>query len=306
MPERNSFNLHLSLGYVLGLAALLAAAAVVPRAQAQLIKFSKEDLVRYTAENPFERFPDGRPKVPDALLERLKKLCAEEVNETLPGKGYVNQFEGKWQILHPGKTLVGRAFTIQYMPSRPDIVTAAAAEAKAAGLPGAPRNQTAIDMLQPNDVVVVDLYGSQFAFVGNKLAYYIMKATGTGFVVDGNIYWLDRIANFDMAGYFRGTYPRSASSAMVTGVNVPIRIGDATVMPGDVVFGDRAGVFFIPPQLVQQVVEQAETTQVRDEWSIKMFDTGKYKSSEIYGTPRDPELRKQREEYIKQRVGEKR
>lgn len=210
------------------------------------------------------------------------------------------------QVLHPGKTLVGRAFTIQYMPSRPDIVTAAAAEAKAADLPGAPRNQTAIDMLQPNVVVVVDLSGSQFAFVGNNVVYYIMKATGTGFVVDGNIYCLDRIANFDMAGCLRGTYPRSAGTAMATGVNVPMRISEATVMPGDEVFGDRAGVFFIPPQLVQQVFEHLETTQVRDEWSIKMFDPGKYRSSEIYGTPRDPELRKEREEYIKQRVGQKR
>jgi 4-hydroxy-4-methyl-2-oxoglutarate aldolase len=291
---------------MLVLTTLFIAATVSPQAQAQINKFSKEDLIKYTAENPFERFPDGRPKVPDDLLERLKQLCAEEVNAILPGKGYVNQFEGKWQILHPGKTLVGRAFTIQYMPSRPDIAAVASAEAKAAGLAGAPRNQTAIDMLQPNDVVVVDLYGSQFAFVGNKLAYYIMKATGTGFVVDGNIYWVDRIAKFDMAGYFRGTYPRSASSAMVTGINVPIRIGDATVMPGDAVFGDRTGVFFIPPQLVQQVIEQAETTQARDEWSIKMFDTGKYKSSEIYGTPRDPALRKEREEYIKQRLEQKR
>jgi 4-hydroxy-4-methyl-2-oxoglutarate aldolase len=286
------------------LAALLTAAMALPRAQAQLNKFSKEDLVKYTASKPFDRWPDGRPRVRDGLLERLKKLVAEEVNEVLPGKGFVNQFEGKWQVLHPGKRLVGRAFTIQYMPSRPDIVAAAEAEAKAAGNQGAPRNQTAIDMLQPNDVVVVDLYGSQFAFMGNKLAYYIMKATNTGFVVDGNIYWLDRIADFDMAGYFRGTYPRSASSAMVTGINVPIRIGDATVMPGDVVFGDREGVFFIPPSLVQQVVEQAEATQIRDEWSMKMFDTGKYKSSEVYGTPRDPALRQQRDEYIKLRLDE--
>ena len=293
------------VSFTLMLAMVLVAEIMAPLAHAQLNKFSKEDLLKYTAENPFERFSDGRPKVPDALLERLKKLCAEEVNQIMPGKGYVNQFEGKWQILQPGKTLVGRAFTIQYMPSRPDVVAAAAAEAKAAGLAGAPRNQTAIDMLQPNDVVVVDLYGSQFAFVGNKLAYYIMKTTGTGFVVDGNIYWLDRIANFDMAGYFRGTYPRSASSAMVTGINVPVRIGDATVMPGHVVFGDRAGVFFIPPQLVKEIVEQAEATQVRDEWSMKMFDTGKYKSSEIYGTPRDPALRKQREDYIKQQLEQK-
>jgi regulator of RNase E activity RraA len=92
---------------------------------------------------------------------------------------------------------------------------------------------------------------------------------------------------------------------MVTGINVPVRIGDATVMPGDVVFGDRTGVFFIPPHLVQAVVEQAESTQARDEWTMKMFDTGKYKSGEIYGNPRDPALRKERDAYIKQRLEEK-
>jgi 4-hydroxy-4-methyl-2-oxoglutarate aldolase len=305
MPNTRALRSRLHLRYFLGMAASLIAANAIPGAEAQLIKFGKEDLVKYTVENPFERFPDGRPKVPEGLLERMKALCAEEVNQTLSGKGYVNQFDGKWQMLHPEKKLVGRAFTIQYMPSRPDLVTAAAAEAKAAGLPGAPRNQTALDMLQPNDVVVVDLFGSQAVFIGNKLAYYIMKTTGTGFVVDGNIYYLDPMTQYDMAGYFRGASPRPSGGTMVAGINVPIRIGDAIVMPGDVVFGDKSGIFFVPPQLVQQVVERAEATQARDEWTLKMFNTGKYKSSEIYSSPTDPALLKEREAFVKQRLAEK-
>jgi 4-hydroxy-4-methyl-2-oxoglutarate aldolase len=305
MPNGRARSPRQYFMYFVAMVALLNAANMMPAAKAQLIKFSKEDLVKYTSENPFERFPDGRPKVPDALLERMKPLCAEEVNQTLSGKGYINQFDGKWQMLHPEKKLVGRAFTIQYMPSRPDVVAAATAEAKAAGFPAAPRNQTALDMLQPNDVVVVDLFGSQAVFIGNKLAYYIMKTTGTGFVVDGSIYYLDPMTKYDMAGYFRGASPRPSGGTMVAGINVPIRIGDAIVMPGDVVFGDKSGIFFVPPQLVKEVVERAEATQARDEWTLKMFNTGKYKSSEIYSSPTDPALLKEREAFIKQRLAEK-
>ena len=109
MPSRIKVTSRPDLS--LGLAVLLIAVAAIPQAQAQLLKFSKEDLVRYTAENPFERFPDGRPKVPDSLLERMKTLCAEEVIQTLGGKGYANQFDGKWQMLHPEKKLVGLSET---------------------------------------------------------------------------------------------------------------------------------------------------------------------------------------------------
>lgn len=284
--------------------ALLIVSALAEAAHAQVFSLSREQMLKYTAQNPFDRFPDGRPKVPDPVLEKVKGLCAEEVHAVLPQKGFPNQFEGNWQMLQPGKKLVGRAVTIQFMPARADIADADAAEAKAKGTSRA-RNQTAIDMLQPGDVIVADAFGANWSFVGNKLAYYIMKATGTGMVVDGNIYWLDRIAQFGMPAYFRGAHPAPAMSVMVTGINIPIRVGNATVMPGDVVLGDREGVYFIPPHLVQEVLTLAENTQARDEWTMKMFDTGKYKSGEIYGRPSDPALLKEREEYIKKRTGKK-
>jgi 4-hydroxy-4-methyl-2-oxoglutarate aldolase len=76
------------------------------------------------------------------------------------------------------------------------------------------------------------------------------------------------------------------------------------VMPGDLVFGDPEGVFFIPPQLVTQVVDNADVIHVHDEWTRKKFDEGKYKSSEIYGSPSDPGLKKEYEEYLKRRLEE--
>jgi hypothetical protein len=76
-------------------------------------------------------------------------------------------------------------------------------------------------------------------------------------------------------------------------------------MPGDVIFGDREGVYFIPPHLVNSIVDTADITHIHDEWTRKKFDEGKYKSSEIYSRPSDPALIKEYEAYLKQKLGEK-
>jgi regulator of RNase E activity RraA len=166
-------------------------------------------------------------------------------------------------------------------------------------------HQTALDMLQKGDVFVADAFGNINAggIVGDNLAYYIWKTTGVGFVIDGAIRDLQGIATFGMGGYYREAVPPAINNLMVTGINVPVRIGKATVLPGDVVFGDREGVYFIPPHLVQEIIEQAEITHIHDEWTKKKFDEGKYKSTDIYGSPRDPALIKEYEEYLKQRLG---
>jgi regulator of RNase E activity RraA len=286
------------------LCALLVAPAFAGSAAAQVYGFSNEEMVRYTPRNPYGRFPDGRPQVPDELIKTIREMGidVEEAWGLLRQEGYPNQYEANWKVLLPDKKLVGRAFTVQFMPTRKDLEEVMQKEAEAKGL-GRLRNQTAIDMLQSNDVAVVDLYGKVEGgtFVGDKLAYYVNKTTGTGLVVDGGLFYLSRIFKTGMPAYYRGTHPGSLTNAMVTGLNVPVRIGEAIVMPGDIVLGDRDGVLFIPPQLVEQVIESARTQRLRDEWVKKKFDTGKYKSGEIYGRPRDPELLKEFEEYTKQK-----
>jgi 4-hydroxy-4-methyl-2-oxoglutarate aldolase len=111
---------------------------------------TKEQMTAYTALNPYERFPDGRPKVPDALLEKVKGLVIEEAwgavrqgcgggrggggNAASASGCFSNQYAGDWKILNPGKRLVGRAFTVQFMPTRPDVASAMQAEAEKKGL----------------------------------------------------------------------------------------------------------------------------------------------------------------------------
>jgi 4-hydroxy-4-methyl-2-oxoglutarate aldolase len=272
--------------------------------EAQVFTFTREQMIKYTVKNPFERFEDGRPKVPDWLLEKVKGLTAEEVFAVLPGKKFPNQFEGNWQLLHPGRKLVGRVVTAQFMPYRPDVGEVIEAEAKAKGLGESP-NQRVIDILRPGDVIVVDLFGKieDGTFIGDNLATAIFAATRTGFVIDGTIRDLEGIFPIEMAGYFRGVHPSFLNNVMLTGVNIPVRIGSATVLPGDVVLGDREGVYFIPPHLIEEVVKRAEETHIHDEWTKKKFMTGKYKSSDLYSTPKDPALKKEYEEYLKERLG---
>ena len=284
----------------------MAAMLAPSMTQAQVFSLTKEQLIEYKAANPFERFPDGRPKVPDALIERAKGISMEEVFGVLPGKGFRNQYEDGWQVLHPGKKMVGRAFTVQFMPLRPDIDNVVNAKNRASGGRGM-NNQVAIDMLQPGDVLVVDLFGKKDGgtIVGDNLFYYVMKATkGGGMVIDGAIRDLEGIANMEMPGYFRSSHPSFITNVTLTGINIPIRVGSVTVMPGDLVVGDREGIYFIPPQFAQEIMDKADEVHVHDEWTRKKFDEGKYKSSDIYSSPRDPELRKEYQEYLKKRLEE--
>ena len=129
---------------------------------------------------------------------------------------------------------------------------------RARGLRGM-RNQTAIDMLEAGDVAVVDLYGKigGGTFVGDKLAYYVQKDRNRTHRGRG-LFYLNRLAATGMPAYYQGTH-LVRSNAMLTGINIPVRIGEATVMPGDIVLGDRDGVLFIPPQMANAILDSVVT-----------------------------------------------
>jgi regulator of RNase E activity RraA len=285
----------------LAVAVCLAAMLAPAPGQAQLLNsLSKEQLTEYTAQNPFERFPDGRPKIPDALLKRALELSQEEVGN------FNSLCTQDFKVLHPGKKMAGRAFTVQFMPSRQEIDSVTSAKAKTMGL-GVINNQFAIDQLQPGDVLVVDLFGKIVGgtIVGDNLFYYVMKATnGGGLVVDGAIRDLEGIQHMDMPLYYRGAHPSAIGGATLTGINVPIRIGNITVLPGDLVVGDAEGVCFVPPAQVTSMLDRADETHIHDEWTRLKFNEGKYKSSEIYGSPRDPALKKEYQDYLQKRLAE--
>ena len=279
---------------------MLCAFVLAVPAAAQMLVLDKAALVEYTKQNPFERFADGRPKVPDSILERMKEMSAEDAWGVLQRAGYRQQWEGNWRILHPGRKLIGRAVTAQFMPVRPDLNEVINARAKEAGL--APdQNKRVIELLQPGDVVVVDLFGkiAGGTFVGDNLATAIFSQSKTRMVIDGAVRDLEGIYPMEMAAYFRGVHPSPIGEVMLTGINIPVRIGGVTVMPGDVVFGDREGVTFIPPHLAQKIVDTADETRLHDEFTKIKIREGKYRIRDTY--PLNKELQKEYEEWKKKR-----
>lgn len=290
-------------------AALVASLLVTVDARAQINTLTREEMIKYTAGNPYERFADGRPKVPDAVLKQLNDMSSEEVMGASRGgpggRGGSVSFVNGFQVLNPGKKLIGRAVTLQLMPTRSEVASVDADEWRKKGNTAVLNHQSALNTLQAGDVIVIDAGGSIEAggIVGDNLAFYIWTTTGTGFVIDGAIRDLEGISAFGMPGYYKAAVPPAIQGLMVTGINVPVRIGNATVMPGDVVFGDREGINFIPPNAIQGLVDTAKITHIHDKWTQKKFAEHKYVSTDIYSRPSDPALLKEYEEYLKQELG---
>ena len=265
--------------------ALALVFCLVSAGYAQLGMFSREQRAELTREWTGERFPDGRPKVPDELLSRFKNVTAEEAWGVLQGAGYINQFEGNWKVINPGERLVGRVVTAVFMPLRPDVNAAISDLGKKEGhSQSGGQNSWVIDTLQPNDVLVVDLFGKikDGTFAGDNLATSIFTKTGTGLIVDGSVRDVSGISEIKgFRCYVRGFDPSALKDVTLMGINVPIRIGAVTVMPGDVVVSDPEGITFIPPHMAGKVADYSELTQLQDKWGHQMLREGKYTPGQI-------------------------
>jgi 4-hydroxy-4-methyl-2-oxoglutarate aldolase len=264
-------------------AALFCTLAVATPVHAQLDLFSKEQRIEFTPQWHGERFPDGRPKVADSVLARLTDVTADEAWDALQDAGFHNQFESGWKVINPGQRLVGRVVTAVFMPNRPDVDSIIRANGKKEGRVG-DENSWIIDILQPGDVLVVDLFGKirYGTIVGDNLSTAIYTKSHNGLIVNGavrDVTGIQQIPGFQV--YTRGVDPSALENVMLTGINVPIRIGDVTVMPGDVAIGDPEGVTFVPPQFAEKIADDTEMDHLVDEWGHSMLREGKYTPGQI-------------------------
>ncbi len=248
------------------------------------LNMTPEEIADYTPEWTGERFPDGRPKVSDALLDRVQHVSLTQAWGVLHGAGYQWQYEDGFMATHPGETLVGRALTAMYMPRRPDMRVLMEAKGARSGCIG-DQISWPIDMLVPGDVYIADVYGKheQGPIMGDNLATAIYAKSGRGVVHHASVRDLEGIEEIaGFASYVRGFHPTYASpTIMLVGVNCPVRIGQVTVMPGDVVLGKYDGVTFIPPHLVEQVVKTSELIRLRDVFGKQRLREGAYTPGEI-------------------------
>ncbi len=256
-------------------------------AQAQQVGSSPEYVKALTANWKGERLPDGRPKVPDALLERLQNVTLEQAWGYLMNKGYHNQVEGDWMILQPDQVMTGRVVTAQFMPTRPDLDSLVRAQGKAEG-----RSQKGgintwpIDVLTAGDIYVADGYGKvkDGTLIGSSLGNAIYGKTGKGVIFYGSVRDMQELA--DTKGFnvwIKGQHPSYIKDMTPTSINAPIRIGAATVFPGDVVLANKYGTVFIPAHLVEDLVSSSEMTALRDEFERLRLQENKYLAGEIHG-----------------------
>jgi regulator of RNase E activity RraA len=244
---------------------------------------SRDQMIFLTREWQGERFADGRPKVPDSILERMKNVSTEEAWGVLRNHGYNNQFEAGWQMIHEDVPVVGRALTAAYFPLRPELRERMLEKGHAEGRIGA-MNSWPIDALQPGDVYVADAFGKiQWGtLIGDNLGNAIFAKSGNGVVFDGSardLEGLSKISGFN--AFVRGFDPTFIQEMMLMGLNTPIRIGSAHVIPGDIVLAKREGVVFVPAHLAEKVVTTAEAIMLRDTFGHQRLKEGKYTPGQI-------------------------
>ena len=250
---------------------------------AQQLTLTPDQIKGYTPDWKGERFPDGRPKVSDRMLERLKAVRLEEAWGVLRNKGYQNQFEGDWMVLNPDSAMTGRAVTAQYMPMRPDVDKIIKDIGKTEKRIGA-TNSWPIDVLKNGDIYVADSYGKivDGTLIGDNLGNAIYAKSLRGVIFYGSVRDVEGLA--DIKGFnawMKGYDPSYIQQMMLGGINVPIRIGRATVLPGDAVLAKKGGVVFIPAHLLDTVVLNAEFIALRDQFGHQRLREGKYTPGQI-------------------------
>ena len=243
----------------------------------------KEELMFLTSEWKGERFPDGRPKVPDALIERAKNISIEEAWVVLQNEGYFSQFDGNWKILKDDIVITGRALTAQFMPSRPDVEKLVKDRGNKNGMLGN-TNSWPIDKLSKGDVYVADGFGkiADGTLIGDNLGTSIFAKSGNGVVFDASVRDLEGLSKIEgFNAFVRDFDPSFLKNVFLTGINTPIRIGRAIVLPGDVVLAKKEGVIFIPAHMAEKVILTAEFLTLRDKFALQMLREGKFTPGQI-------------------------
>jgi regulator of RNase E activity RraA len=251
-------------------------------ASAQFI--SKEELIFLTSEWTGERFPDGRPKIPDEYIERAKKIGLDEAWQVLNNRGYTQQFDGNWKMVYDDIPIIGRVVTATFLPSRPDIEKSIKERGWSNGYLGN-TNSWPIQILESGDVYVASTFGKIEAgtMIGDMLATSIFSKTGAGVIFDASVRDVRGIMMFvpGFNVFARDFHPSFLKDVVLTGLNTPTRIGNAIAMPGDLVITNRSGVLFIPAHMVKQVLDVAEFLDRRDTYSRYVLRIVKYQSGQI-------------------------
>lgn len=259
--------------------------SIVLAGNSQQISPTPDQIIALTSQWTGERFPDGRPKVSDELLDRLSRVSMEEAWGILRNRGYNNQFENDWIILREDQVMTGRAVTAQYMPLRPDVNDLVKEIGKREGRAQAGgTNSWPIDGLVDGDIYVADGFGKivDGTLIGDNLGNSIYTKSKRGVIFNGSVRDMAGLLAIDgFNGWVKGHDPSYIQEMMLSTINYPVKIGRAHVLPGDAVLANKWGVIFIPAHLVADLVINAEFIVLRDQFGIQRLREQKYTPGQI-------------------------
>ena len=208
------------------------------------------------------------------LFGRLMRVGLEAAWSAVTQEGYPLCFINELTPLNNDRRLVGRARTARYLPNRKDLREKLYAA-------GPQLNYRTAEESQPGDVLVFDAGGERRSTVSGAMVTtrFLMRG-GAGILVDGCMRDVPDIAAMPLSVYLRCGHASSVSPLMMSvDYQVPVRIGDVTVMPGDILIGERHGVLVIPAAIVDRVLDKAMEHDEQEKFQRKLLLEGE----PIYG-----------------------
>jgi regulator of RNase E activity RraA len=206
------------------------------------------------------------------LIEQLKGIGAATIAGTLGHMGFrTPNMVGPVAQTH-GKSIVGPALTLQFLPQRPDLFS----EGEYSD-PETQLHRHVLYHVEEGDVVVVDARGDMSSGVfGDMMSTYFRGRGGAGIVIDGCMRDRPNVEKLDLALWLRGWTPNYhvQTSIYPNAVNVPIACGGVTVVPGDIIVADDDGAIVLPVSMAQKVIEESRSHHEWEQFSREKLMEG--------------------------------
>lgn len=213
---------------------------------------------------------NGDPQLSKLDIDQLSTASTATISSVLRKHGYNGMFLEGLLPLHPEKRMVGRAFTLRFVPTRPDLDPTGEFDNTTN------KQRIAVESVGPGDVLVIEARGNTSAgTLGDILATRIWKRGAAGIVSDGAFRDTPSFSEIDLPTYSKAQNPNLSSAVHhPIEINGPVVCAGVTVLPGDVIVGDGEGVIVVPAGMAAQVAEEAFEQERREQFIVSKIREG--------------------------------
>jgi len=203
------------------------------------------------------------------LGDKLRAASTATLTSVLRNKGLHNTFMHEVAPLKSDMKMVGRAFTLRYIPAREDLDEVPLDNLKDV-------QRIGIERIDEGEILVIDARGDTRAgTMGSILAARIQMRGCTGIVTDGAYRDSPTIAASGLPAYAAAMNAHTNKTVHhPSEIQVPIACGGVAIYPGDLIVGDEEGVVVIPPHLAEEVAVEAEEMELKERFILEKIRRG--------------------------------